>query len=287
VPSCIGRKKSTAFVDASRQYHAIEPPTRQQLRIVFMNTAIPMIGFGFMDQTIMLQAGNAIDCTLGVTFGISTLTAAAFGQICSDGAGVLFGRSLEQFVSSMGVPKSGITTAQRTLTVVKRTKLAGNFFGVVLGCTLGLVNLLFLDTSRPINSIKLSSSSTTTGVDDDTLLFHPKFSIEASNSEAQEYTVLRVSGPDVDGLLASTTAALSDFDCSVIELHAKRKDNDDVENENKILIDDVFHVVKRSTGEAFSDDELEELAKSLLNSTTRKAIMNTNNKKNSVESTSS
>ncbi|EOD36166.1 hypothetical protein EMIHUDRAFT_49391, partial [Emiliania huxleyi CCMP1516] len=57
-------------------------------------SALPMVGFGFMDNTVMIQAGNAIDCTLGVSFGLSTLTAlraAAFGQVCSDSAGVLFG----------------------------------------------------------------------------------------------------------------------------------------------------------------------------------------------------
>ena len=35
----------------------------------------------------MLHAGNAIDATLGVTFGLSTLAAAACGQVCSDVAG--------------------------------------------------------------------------------------------------------------------------------------------------------------------------------------------------------
>jgi Transmembrane protein 65 len=60
-------------------------PSFEILRQHFFATAIPMVGFGFMDQTLMLQAGNAIDCTLGVTLGISTLSAAAIGQIVSNG----------------------------------------------------------------------------------------------------------------------------------------------------------------------------------------------------------
>ena len=36
-----------------------------------------MVGFGFMDNIIMIQAGDLIDSTLGVTLGITTLTAAA------------------------------------------------------------------------------------------------------------------------------------------------------------------------------------------------------------------
>ena len=52
-------------------------PTREQLKAHFISTAVPLVGFGFMDQTILLQTGNAIDCTFGVWFGCSTLAAAA------------------------------------------------------------------------------------------------------------------------------------------------------------------------------------------------------------------
>lgn len=40
-----------------------------------------MVGFGFMDNLVMIQAGDMIDSTIGVTLGLSTLTAAAFGQV--------------------------------------------------------------------------------------------------------------------------------------------------------------------------------------------------------------
>jgi len=42
-------------------------------------------------HAVMIQAGNAIDCSLGVTFGLSTLTAAAIGGLVSNVAGILFG----------------------------------------------------------------------------------------------------------------------------------------------------------------------------------------------------
>jgi Transmembrane protein 65 len=50
----------------------IPSPTSEQYKLVFLHAAIPMIGFGMIDQTIMLHAGDAIDCTIGVTFGLST-----------------------------------------------------------------------------------------------------------------------------------------------------------------------------------------------------------------------
>ena len=49
---------------------------RRELSRHFLVCAVPMVGFGLMDNTIMIHAGNLIDCTLGVTFGLSTLSAA-------------------------------------------------------------------------------------------------------------------------------------------------------------------------------------------------------------------
>jgi Transmembrane protein 65 len=51
-------------------------------------------------KTVMIQAGNAIDCTIGVVFGLSTLSAAAIGQICSDASGVVFGGTVERLAKA-------------------------------------------------------------------------------------------------------------------------------------------------------------------------------------------
>ena len=187
-------------------------PTATQLRNHFVKAAVPMIGFGLMDQTVMLQAGNAIDCTIGVTFSLSTLTAAAFGQVCSDAAGVLSGGALDRLFSRLGLPKTNFTAAQRSLPVVKRTALMGQLVGVVLGCLLGLVNLLFLDTERS-STLKLQALNEEQEF---------AFQVEASNAVREDATVLTVRGPDVDGLLASMTAALTSQGCSLVELHAAK-----------------------------------------------------------------
>lgn len=224
-----------------------------------------MIGFGFMDNSIMIHAGNMIDCTLGVTFGLSTLTAAAIGQVCSDSSGVLFGGTLESLAAAMGLPKAGLTSTQRAMPIVKRVRLAGGFFGVILGCCLGLLNLLFIDTAKS-SSLKLQAFNEEQEFE---------FEITASNAERDDTTALTVSGPDVDGLLASMTAALAVRNCSLVELHAQRMMDDDESDERKIL--DVFYVVNRETGRPFNDDELEELAKGLLDST--RTPMNVNSVK--------
>ena len=104
----------------------------------------------------MLQAGHAVDCTLGVTFGLSTLAAAAVGQIASDASGVVFGNSLERIATKAGLPPTNLTSAQRALPIVTRTAFTGGLLGVILGCTLGLVNLLFIDSTRS-DTLKLQA----------------------------------------------------------------------------------------------------------------------------------
>ena len=61
---------------------SIELPTWKQLRALALQGAVPMIGFGIMDQTIMIQAGDFIDSTIGQNFALPTLAAAACGQVC-------------------------------------------------------------------------------------------------------------------------------------------------------------------------------------------------------------
>jgi hypothetical protein len=56
---------------------AVGPPTGRQLGLFGLNVAIPMIGFGFMDNFIMILAGDAIDASIGARLGISMMASAA------------------------------------------------------------------------------------------------------------------------------------------------------------------------------------------------------------------
>lgn len=51
----------------------------RQIQTIMLSSALPMVGFGFMDNFVMIQAGSYIDSTLGVQFGLTTMTAAAMG----------------------------------------------------------------------------------------------------------------------------------------------------------------------------------------------------------------
>ena len=124
------------------------PPTNWQLRRHAVNAAIPMVGFGFMDNVIMIQAGDYIDSTLGVTLGLSTLTAAAFGQVVSDVSGTLFGNTIDHIAARSGLPTAKLTDSQRRMRRVRLAGMAGAVGGVIVGCLLGMTTLLFKDLGK-------------------------------------------------------------------------------------------------------------------------------------------
>ena len=58
---------------------------------------VPSYGKIHMCLDSMILAGDMIDTSLGVTLGISTMCAAAIGNIVSDVAGVMLGTVVEDF----------------------------------------------------------------------------------------------------------------------------------------------------------------------------------------------
>jgi hypothetical protein len=228
-------------------------PTSQQLRAYFWTSAIPFLGFGFMDNTIMIWAGNYIDCTIGVKFGLSTLSAAAIGQIVSAGGSIMFGDTIEQIARATGLPSSGLSSAQRRLPVARRVGFLGSFIGVVTGATLGLVNLYFMDTQRS-TILKLEALREEQEFE---------FVIDVSNKKRRDATTVTVKGPDVDGLLASLTAAISAQGLSLVELHANPRTP-----ESSDVVEDVFILRPRGPFAAHAhqidDHDLEELGRALL-----------------------
>jgi hypothetical protein len=51
-------------------------PTNRQLMLTSLNNGLPFIGFGFIDNSVMILAGDIIDVKLGVTLGVSTMACA-------------------------------------------------------------------------------------------------------------------------------------------------------------------------------------------------------------------
>lgn len=94
----------------------------------------------------MIQAGQYIDSTIGVALGLATMTAAAAGQVVSDVSGVVFGGTLERFLTKLSLIKSpNLTSSQRQLSICRNVSMAGAVVGVVIGCALGAMTLLLVD----------------------------------------------------------------------------------------------------------------------------------------------
>ncbi len=120
-------------------------PSYYQLLLHARLAAVPMVGFGFMDNIIMIEAGDFIDAKLGVTLGISTLTAAALGNVCSDSSGVLFGGLVETASARLRLASPGFTAAQAAHRLSKLAATGGSLVGVICGCLLGMSTLVFRD----------------------------------------------------------------------------------------------------------------------------------------------
>jgi len=215
-----------------------------------------MVGFGFMDQTVMVHAGNMIDLTFGVTLGLSTLSAAACGQICSDVAGVTFGGAIESLAARCGLPEPKLSGRQQSLRVVKRVGFAGRVVGVVVGCVLGLTNLLFIDASRT-QQLKLEARN------------EADHSVSVSNRDRKDATTVTVVGPDTDGLVASIATTLANAGFSLVEVRGgpASGEDDDGDNDDDVVvaaakdsrISDVFTV--RKDGDIVDDADLDSLAR--------------------------
>lgn len=145
-PVASALKQAASSASESAASSSVPKPTKEQLKILFTASAIPMVGFGFMDNIVMIQAGQLIDNSIGVTMGLATMTAAAAGQVVSDVSGVIFGGSLERFLQRYKlIEASSLTTAQRTLPLCRNVAMLGAVCGVALGCGLGASCLLFMD----------------------------------------------------------------------------------------------------------------------------------------------
>lgn len=118
------------------------PPRRDQLRSLFVQQSIPFVGFGFLDNLVMICAGDYIDTTVGVTLGITTMAAAGLGNACSDVVGKLFGETLEVAATKMGLPVVRLTHSQMQLPITRAVSMSAGCMGLTVGCILGMFPLL-------------------------------------------------------------------------------------------------------------------------------------------------
>ncbi|XP_063400471.1 transmembrane protein 65-like isoform X2 [Mytilus trossulus] len=124
------------------------PPTADQLKRVFIHNALPFIGFGFLDNFLMITAGEYIDVTFGALLGISTMAAAALGNLLSDVCGVGSAHYIEVLCSKFGVRGPALKPDQVDMKQTRYSSNTGKAVGVSIGCFLGMFPLLFYGRAK-------------------------------------------------------------------------------------------------------------------------------------------
>ncbi|XP_070604366.1 transmembrane protein 65 [Erythrolamprus reginae] len=121
----------------------VAPPSTGQLKHVFFHNAVPFVGFGFFDNAIMIAAGTQIELSIGIVFGISTMAAAALGNLVSDLAGLGLAGYIEAMASRLGLSIPDLTPKQADMWQTRLSAHVGKAIGVTIGCLLGMFPLIF------------------------------------------------------------------------------------------------------------------------------------------------
>jgi len=121
------------------------PPSQKALWRLAVARGVPFVGFGFMDNLVMILTGDAIDVTLGVRLHLSTMAAAGLGNAISDVLGVGLGGLIERYAERLGMPPHQLSQSQLKTREAQLWASAGNAVGVFIGCILGLFPLAFID----------------------------------------------------------------------------------------------------------------------------------------------
>lgn len=123
-------------------------PSSWQLTAICVTTMVPFIGFGLVDNGLMVIYGDVIDATLGMYLGFSMLASAALANAISNIFGMLLHGTITKWADKVGLPDARLTLAQRKMPMVHRFVVLGSCIGVFSGCLLGMSPLLFMDQNK-------------------------------------------------------------------------------------------------------------------------------------------
>lgn len=110
----------------------------------------------------MIAAGTQIELSIGVTFGISTMAAAALGNLVSDLAGLGLAGYVEALAVRLGMQVPELTPKQADMWQTRVSSHLGKAIGVTIGCILGMFPLLFLNEEDEKEKQKEAQSPATT-----------------------------------------------------------------------------------------------------------------------------
>ena len=101
--------------------------------------------FGFIDQSIMVLCGDAMDLRVKVMFGLvgatGTMVAAGIGNAISDAFGEGFAASIERWLEKMGLRDQKLTKEEFKMLRFRIVRKVSPVVGIFLGCIAGLIVL--------------------------------------------------------------------------------------------------------------------------------------------------
>lgn len=122
-----------------------KPPTTRQLLAVALASGLPFLGFGFVDNVLMITAGEGIDTVFGARLGITTLASAGFGNLVADIVGVSVTQQIKEASrKTKWAQPPRLSTLQQAMNRVRVAKMLGAASCVSLGCLLGMIPLAFM-----------------------------------------------------------------------------------------------------------------------------------------------
>lgn len=104
---------------------------------VFLATFVGTFVFGFIDNFILVIAGDLIDNTIAAKFGFSTMASAGLGNAISDAVGEMFGGAIAAGIMLLtGKSDEDAVPTWQIITV--------GVVGIIAGCLVGMFPLLWM-----------------------------------------------------------------------------------------------------------------------------------------------
>ncbi len=140
----------------------IAKPDFDDLYKLSIHQSLPFIGFGFLDNLVMIVAGESIDSTIGASLCISTMAAAALGNTLSDIVGIGSAWYVEHWTAKLGVTPPTLTLEQLETRPCRIASYTGRALGVMIGCILGMFPLLFYENEKSDDAEEETDENETT-----------------------------------------------------------------------------------------------------------------------------
>lgn len=116
----------------------------------FIKKAIPAAIFGFIDNAVMVIAGEYIDKTIATSLGVGTMAAAGLGNTTSDMVGAMGQDSIDKLLDKMGIEDDNDPNREKSK-LEKWAGTSGSIIGIGVGCLVGMIPLAFMKGAKRKN----------------------------------------------------------------------------------------------------------------------------------------